>query len=83
METQASGEKAEVGSARIEGWKNRPPRFEESMRFAIFLYNERLRIQGRSSVVEQRPFKPKVVGSIPPPLPKVPLNPLALLAMTP
>jgi hypothetical protein len=28
-------------------------------------YNQRLRQQGRSSVVEQRPFKPKVVGSIP------------------
>src|SRR5579863_9142736 len=29
------------------------------------LYNSRFVPQGRSSVVEQRPFKPKVVGSIP------------------
>jgi hypothetical protein len=28
-------------------------------------YNEKFTPQGRSSVVEQRPFKPKVVGSIP------------------
>ena len=28
-------------------------------------YNEEFTPQGRSSVVEQRPFKPKVVGSIP------------------
>jgi hypothetical protein len=29
------------------------------------LYNQWFVLQGRSSVVEQRPFKPKVVGSIP------------------
>jgi hypothetical protein len=28
-------------------------------------YNKKFTPQGRSSVVEQRPFKPKVVGSIP------------------
>src|SRR6266852_925351 len=28
-------------------------------------YNKKFTCQGRSSVVEQRPFKPKVVGSIP------------------
>ena len=28
-------------------------------------YNKKFLPQGRSSVVEQRPFKPKVVGSIP------------------
>src|SRR5712691_9025884 len=28
-------------------------------------YNRLIHFQGRSSVVEQRPFKPKVVGSIP------------------
>src|ERR1700674_3964135 len=32
---------------------------------ARYLYNRRFVLQGRSSVVEQRPFKPKVVGSIP------------------
>jgi hypothetical protein len=32
---------------------------------ASYLYNRRFVLQGRSSVVEQRPFKPKVVGSIP------------------
>ncbi|SRR5216684_3474226 len=28
-------------------------------------YNRLIHFEGRSSVVEQRPFKPKVVGSIP------------------
>ena len=32
---------------------------------AGYLYNRWFVQQGRSSVVEQRPFKPKVVGSIP------------------
>jgi hypothetical protein len=59
-ETNERGKNLESARDKRKNENNRPTEAN-----AASCYNKLTARQGRSSVVEQRPFKPKVVGSIP------------------